>query len=1237
MLRKLLTVIAILIIGSSAVFAQGGGTIKGTVTKDGSGEPIPFANVVLFKGSSQVMGTSADFDGKYILKPIPPGVYDLQISVTGFSTRRISGIEVSAGKILQQNAKITEGVELDVVNIDYERPLIELDKSETGKTFTSKEIERMAVRTLAGVSRNAGNGVTGRDNGSGTINGRGQRGNSNVTFIDGVKVIGSVTLPQSAIEEISIKTGGLSAQYGDATGVVRTIATKSGFTQYFGGLEFFSSGFKVNENESFGLDKWGSNTLALNFGGPLLAKKDENGKVTESILSFFLTSELRSNLSGPSSTRLVKPKDDVETLIRENPYFFNDELNIVQQRAEFLSADDFEEIDYRKNGNSKGAVINGKFDLRLTEFSTFTFGGTVNYGFSNNYARGSSLFNYENHSETQSTDYRVWGRYVKRFENEEPKEGETGAVVKNAFFQIQADFSRFSSQTQDPGHKENVFDYGYVGRFDANTQLTYGPGQAVLSDGRVIRGQFLTAFDGPISYDYTPGDKNPILANYTSDFYSFIPQGDQRRRTRLDVEGAGGIVNGAGAPGVYGLWTSAGMRSGGFSKVENDQIRLSGMGSADIGGHAILLGFEYEQRIQRSYSVGARGLWDLGRQLVNSHIDQIDSTNFSVGFQHPNPIQPTVTFERQYNGDQRSYFAYNVRRALGFDPNGTTFIDFDSYDPSLYNLDYFAADQLLNPANPGGVAMQGFSKTGKKLSTSTTLEDFFNEEISDGTNSFKTRPVAPYEPIYIAGFIEDKFTFDDLIVRVGLRLDRFDANQPALKDRFSLFPTRKVAYVKTTDPTFETDALPSNIGDDFVVYVDDIENPSTDGIVGYRDPSSNRFFNAIGQELNDPTVLESGSRITPWLVNPGNKTESLDLNAKSFEDYEPQYVLMPRVSFSFPISDEATFFANYDIKTQRPRSASVFNPTAFLFFTQQGGGTINNPNLEPTRTISYEIGFKQKLTNFSALTLGANYNEQRDEIQIRRVVGAFPVDYSSFDNIDFGTVKGFNFEYELRTRKNIYFNIKYTLQFAEGTGSSATTSASLINSGQPNLRSVFPFSYDSRHNIVTILDYRYGSGRRYNGPKLGGKDVLANTGINLSFRAVSGTPYTARSAVISNVGASTSSGTSIGDVNGSRLPWTMSIDARLDKQFPVKFGKKTSNMVVYLQVFNVLDRRNIQGVNPFTGNPNDDGFLNAPEFQQFIRQQNNEQSYRDLYTLAIDNPGSFELPRRMRLGIQLSF
>ena len=64
-------------------------------------------------------------------------------------------------------------------------------------------------------------------------------------------------------------------------------------------------------------------------------------------------------------------------------------------------------------------------------------------------------------------------------------------------------------------------------------------------------------------------------------------------------------------------------------------------------------------------------------------------------------------------------------------------------------------------------------------------------------------------------------------------------------------------------------------------------------------------------------------------------------------------------------------------------------------------------------------------------------------------------------NRDFGTIKGLTIAYDLRRTGNIRMTANYTLQFAEGTGSDATSAAGLINAGLPNLRNIFPYYLSS--------------------------------------------------------------------------------------------------------------------------------------------------------------------------------
>jgi outer membrane cobalamin receptor len=127
----------------------------------------------------------------------------------------------------------------------------------------------------------------------------------------------------------------------------------------------------------------------------------------------------------------------------------------------------------------------------------------------------------------------------------------------------------------------------------------------------------------------------------------------------------------------------------------------------------------------------------------------------------------------------------------------------------------------------------------------------------------------------------------------------------------------------------------------------------------------------------------------------------------SFDDYKPQLNLMPRLAFSFPISEDAGFFAHYDVLYQRPPSNSTLSALDYFYFNNASANIQNNPNLKPVRTVSYEAGFQQKVSQYSALKVSAYYKENKDLIQ-RRVYTNIPAPittYETYGNLDFGTTK----------------------------------------------------------------------------------------------------------------------------------------------------------------------------------------------------------------------------------------
>lgn len=716
------------------------------------------------------------------------------------------------------------------------------------------------------------------------------------------------------------------------------------------------------------------------------------------------------------------------------------------------------------------------------------------------------------------------------------------------------------------------------------------------------------------------------------------------------------MINGDNLDGrgrnVYGIWaynsditnSLSGATDSYFESITN-QARISAQGSAKIGDHNIILGFEYEQRIDKAYSISPRQLWTIARLRSNTHVTELDTNNPIITYPGPTIDYPRLNASPgEYAGevgfDNQSFIDYNLRKATGLNPDGNDYLDVFSIDKDLFKLEYFSADELYNSGN-SLVSYYGYDPYGNRNNSNPTFDDFFTS--TDAYGNY-TRPVGAFQPIYVAGYIEDKFEFDDLVFRVGMRVDRYDANQKVLKDQYVLFPTVKAGEQEAIDLLPEgTTSHPSNIGDNYVVYVDNVENPTS--ILGYRDGKT--WYSASGIELQDASSLRVSNGLpAPLLVGDYKTTNnSTDIQSESFEDYKPQTNFMPRIAFSFPISDEANFFAHYDILTKRPTTGTRLDPSDYYFLQSRASSAqLDNPALQPEKTIDYEVGFEQLLTSEMSLKMSAFYRESRNMVQAVRMFDAYPIEYRTYQNIDFSTVKGMTFTYTFRSTKNLTMRASYTLQFAEGTGSNSTSQLNLARSGQANLRAPIRLSYDQRHQFVASVDYRYGEGEDYDGPILGDLRLFEKTGFNLQLRGGSGEPYNPQSnytsaAMFSN----TPSPLQDGRINGASLPWKFRFDMSIDRDFSViakdKDGnaKKKYDLNIYLQVKNLLNARNINSVWRATGNPDDDGYLNSALGIQRTEEQNSPYSYLDYYQMKLWNPNNWELPRRVRLGIRFNF
>lgn len=215
--------------------AQDYGEIRGTVMDKEFNQPIVGANVWVTYGSEKI-GTSTDFDGKFIIKPVPSGTYSVAYSFIGKTKMILNNVRVKPDKINF----------LDTVSLqDSTNSLIVCTITSTVEKLIDPEEPSRVTIDQARLSKIAGAGRVNntllllggegsfKTSGDGEIYFRGSRSGQFITFVDGVKIRGNAPkIPAGAYKSYTVYTGGLPAKYGDTMGGVVAIETKNYFDLY---------------------------------------------------------------------------------------------------------------------------------------------------------------------------------------------------------------------------------------------------------------------------------------------------------------------------------------------------------------------------------------------------------------------------------------------------------------------------------------------------------------------------------------------------------------------------------------------------------------------------------------------------------------------------------------------------------------------------------------------------------------------------------------------------------------------------------------------------------------------------------------------------------------------------------------------------------------------------------------------------------------------------------------------
>lgn len=1258
MMRHLLLILTGLLL-STAVFAQSG-QIAGTVTD--SKEPVFGASVQVLREGNLLKGASTDIDGNYNIGGLEAGTYTVKISAIGYQTKVFTNQQLSNGQVLSLDAVLSDDTQtLETVIIDGNsgRKPIKQGDTKQGLVLTSEQITKRGTRDLGSIGA-ASAKVSQADEGQ-AVNAGGSRSNANDTYIDGVRVRGNIGISPDEVEQLEVITGGVPAQYGDATGVITSIVTKTPPAKFGGNITAETSQF-LDAYETTRVD-WGLNgpiltkVLKDSEGKPLMdkrtvtladgTKKEESKEMRQSILGFRLSGIVfTSKDSRPSALGSYQLKDETLTYLEQNPLLSNGSTGLIPTASTILPSD-LVETKVRPNNRTLSVSVAPTVLFRINDNTTLRFNGQYNYDQSRQAFDNYRLFNYKRNPIQLSNDYR--GRL--EFRQTIPT-GEK-STMQNVNYSLQLDYTRNDRFIQDNIHKDNFFNYGYVGSFERTLRPSFR-----LSEERGADSLFHIEHyaNQDVYTNYTPGGVNPEMDAYASAVERYLNPSDYNGLLVRNGNFSDDYGN------IYGLYRNTGTVYNNYQKSQNNQLGVRAQTNFDIvskknpkNRHSIQVGLVFEQRIDRNYSLAPAGLWRLAENLANRHLNtsSVDTTNIlydttvvgNIGVNGGIGSETVHVYAPGASSDPQSTFSRNLHALLGVANN--VWINPQVLSPSQLSLSMFSATDLIE-GRSAVLDYYGYDYLGNPLGTNVSFDDFFKKKDASGDY---TRPVAPLAPIYVAGYIQDRFQYKSILFTAGVRVDRYDANTKVLRDPYTLYGAYTVNEIGNSPYTTAANQIPANVPGDAMVYVTDPNSPSSAAVVAFR--SGDDWFSADGQSVNNPNSIDIAQygiqNLIParkdltdeQSINLGDAASSVYDPNTSFRDYKPTLIVMPRLAFSFPISEASEFFAHYDILSQRP--ASNTSATAIDYFNFLGkvanSDVFDNANLKPARTTDYEIGYQQAVGDYAGLKFSVYYREFRDLIQVKRFLRAYPSEYESYANTDFGTTKGFTAEYNTIRHNNLQIIANYTLQFAEGTGSDAGSNRNLGLLRQP-----FYLNYDQRHTFYLNLDYRWAEGKEYNGPMLFGKPILENFGGNLEFNLNSGSPYTRRTvpARLDN-NASTSAGNIVeGSRNGARNPWNFRVDLRIDKDIKLTKGdaKKPRYMNIYLRVQNLLNTQNVLSVYSTTGEALNDGYLtnqlgSGPATLASLGEQ--ATSFTTLYNLRMRNPGNISLPRRIFIGASFQF
>lgn len=277
-------------LGSTHVsHAQAVGTITGQVV-DPSGASIKGAHVTLVESETGLSRTfTTDESGRYTIPSLRPTRYSITVGDPGFKTYVQSGITLLANQTATIDVKLTLGSTSQEVTVNENASQVDVSTPTLNTVIGQTAVEELPlngravaelINTVAGASNASPTVITNQGSLPGSVSPsiNGSRSNSTSYLLDGANYVDeyyntNIPFPfPDALQEFSVQTSNYSARYGEASGGVVNVVTKSGTNKFHGDLFEYNRNAIFNARNAFSnkKDPLKRNQFGGTIGGPVI-------------------------------------------------------------------------------------------------------------------------------------------------------------------------------------------------------------------------------------------------------------------------------------------------------------------------------------------------------------------------------------------------------------------------------------------------------------------------------------------------------------------------------------------------------------------------------------------------------------------------------------------------------------------------------------------------------------------------------------------------------------------------------------------------------------------------------------------------------------------------------------------------------------------------------------------------------------------------------------------------------